>query len=272
LKVVTPIQNQHLTKKRLQKRVKIKLDHRNDCALSTVVLKKIPIMTTTSKYLRRGNQIILKREYIVQQSYEIFAARGIKNTDFAYLSDSLGVAADEIELLFHGKNELVMACTEYARTGTRVQLEEMVAESGEPLSKLLRLLQFLHRPRAVKQRHFVAHLRENYPLIYQNLPQRYLQNLRNLVLPLVYELQQHHDIYNQMDALRVADTLVKLNQLEFDTEVNKMTVMDWFSVFYNQLFPYLYGICTLAGRKILERTLNVSQLAGGSSTKLIALS
>ncbi|MFK7934831.1 MAG: TetR/AcrR family transcriptional regulator [Saprospiraceae bacterium] len=228
-------------------------------------------MTTTSDYLRRGNQIILKREFIVQQAYEIFAIRGIKNTSFPQIAEDIGIALSEVERLFIDKNELVIACTEYARTGTRVQLEEMVEQSGEPLQKLIHLLQFLHRPRAVKQRHFVAHLQENYPLIYQNLPQRYLQNLRSLVLPLVYELQQHHDIYNQMDALRVADTIVKLNHLEFDAEVSKMTVIDWFSVFYNQLFPYLYGICTLAGRKVLEKTLNVPQLMNAKAARIIRL-
>ncbi len=194
------------------------------------------------------------RQKILDNAHELFAKQGIRHVTMDELAQSLGMSKRTIYEHFKDKRTLVQADAVSFALKLEEKIVDVITSADNVIQGMAKLVDFFAEMlQSVSQMYF-SDLKKYYPEAFSELVEK--GEVRNFVnTEIVIKKGVEQDVFR--NDLNIKLVCFFLNGVVF-AKHDEMTAMEEvkFGDFHKDiLFPYLYGIATEKGRKLINEEL-----------------
>jgi AcrR family transcriptional regulator len=199
-----------------------------------------------------------QRDRILAGSLELFFRAGIKSVTMDDIAKHLAVSKKTIYQFFADKNELVIALVTKRIDEDRMQMEEIIAESGtnviEQLLKMMRCSEeILSRANPI----LMHDMQKYHPGAWDVFQQFKAGVMIGMLEQLLRTGIDQGYIRPDIDVKILARMRVNQVEMGFNSEIFPLSDFSPWSVQFQLMEHFNYGICTLEGYKLLEQYKNL---------------
>ena len=195
---------------------------------------------------------MITKEFIIETATKLFMQNGVKTITIDRIVKELHTSKRTIYSHFNDKVTLLKACLDVYNAKVRTENEEVIKSSYNVIEAMGHLLQKIVRRSHQINPNFFNDIIHYYPGLLSESYQRNGNYAHQQLIDLANAGIKDGIFHKDMDVEVVGKTVLKLLKLLKDDELFPVTEFSKERLTFGILVPYLRGLCTAKGNKLLH--------------------
>ena len=195
---------------------------------------------------------MITKDFIIETATKLFMQNGVKTITVDRIVKELRTSKRTIYGHFEDKVTLLKACLDVYNGKVRAENEEVIKSSDNVIEAMGRMLQKIVRRSHQVNPNFFSDIIHYYPGLLNDSYKRNGNYAHQQLIELAHAGIKDGVFLKDMDVEVVGKTVLKLLKLLKDTELFPVTEFSKERLTFGILVPYLRGLCTDKGIKLLH--------------------
>ena len=195
---------------------------------------------------------MITKDFIIETATKLFMQNGVKTITVDRIVKELRTSKRTIYGHFEDKVTLLKACLDVYNAKVRAENEEVIKSSDNVIEAMGRMLQKIVRRSHQVNPNFFSDIIHYYPGLLNDSYKRNGNYAHQQLIELAHAGIKDGVFQKDMDVEVVGKTVLKLLKLLKDTELFPVTEFSKERLTFGILVPYLRGLCTDIGIKLLH--------------------
>jgi len=194
-----------------------------------------------------------QEERILAGSLELFFKAGIKSVTMDDIARHLAISKKTIYHFFSDKNELVVALVKKRMEEDKCQMEEIIAQPGDVIEQLLKMMQCAEEILSRANPILMHDMQKYHPEAWDQFQQFKAGVMIGMLEELLTKGIEQGYIRPDINVKILARMRVNQVEMGFNSNIFPISEFSPWSVQFQLMEHFNYGICTLEGYKLLEK-------------------